>query len=387
MTTITNGTNGHPRRTENGRGRSRPVLITGGAGFIGTNLAARYLAEGRPVVIFDNLSRPGVERNLSWLIRNYSPLLRVVQADVTDRAALNAVVQQAACVFHLAAQVAVTTSLQAPREDFRVNAEGTLNILEACRSVKSPPPLLFTSTNKVYGNLSNITLQRRGPRYHPVDEIVRIRGVDERQPLDFHSPYGCSKGAADQYVLDYARCFGLPTVVFRMSCIYGPHQQGTEDQGWAAHFVKQILSGNPITIYGDGCQVRDMLFVDDLVRAMQLATEHISETRGRAFNIGGGPANAVSVREVVDRLAELDQTEPSVRYARWRPGDQHYYVSSTQQFGRTTGWAPKIDVRRGLSALYEWLREASFSNVAATRNEHGSRRIPDVRAQQAIPSA
>ena len=283
---------------------------------------------------------------------------------MTDFAAVRNVVERASCVFHFAAQVAVTTSLLKPRVDFEVNARGTLNVLEACRMLDPPPPLLFTSTNKVYGSLSDLPLVRKGHRYLPAERRIRLRGIDERQPLDFHSPYGCSKGAADQYVLDYAHCFGLPCVVFRMSCIYGPHQHGTEDQGWAAHFVRQILNGRPITIYGTGRQVRDMLFVEDLVRAMRLAIERIDLTQGHAFNMGGGPDNAVSVREVVDVLARLNAALPTVRRSRWRQGDQRYYVSNTSRFAQMTGWSPDVGVREGLHVLNEWLRSSEWASTA-----------------------
>jgi CDP-paratose 2-epimerase len=378
MSISKNGHNGRPRargaRNGDGRVSQRPVLITGGAGFIGTNLAASFLAEGRPVTVFDNLSRAGVEQNLSWLIRTYSPLVRVEQADIRNSSSVHKAVEQASCVFHLAAQVAVTTSLLDPHYDFEVNAGGTLNVLEACRQMPSPPPLLFTSTNKVYGSLSDVPLVRRGNRYLPQDEKIRQHGIDERQPLDFHSPYGCSKGTADQYVLDYARCMGLPAVVFRMSCIYGPHQHGTEDQGWAAHFVRQIINRRPITIYGDGAQVRDMLFVEDLVRAMRLAVQRVDVTRGQAFNMGGGPANAVSVSEVVDMLAELDGTTPAVQRSDWRSGDQRYYVSDTKRFEQLTGWMPQVGVKRGLSLLNEWLgeREGTRESVSVAEKAHPS---------------
>lgn len=373
----------------NGSRALRPVLITGGAGFIGTNVAASFLAEGRPVVILDNLSRPGVRQNLAWLIRSYAPLVAVIQADVRNAAAVQSAVEGAACVFHFAAQVAVTTSLLNPRSDFDVNLRGTLNVLEACRTCKSPPPLLFTSTNKVYGSLSELSLRRSPRRYDPVDPAIRRRGIDEHQPLEFHSPYGCSKGAADQYVLDYAKCFDLSAVVFRMSCIYGPHQHGTEDQGWAAHFVKQVLRGEPITIYGDGCQVRDMLFVDDLVRAMRSALEHIEDTQAKAFNVGGGPCNAVSVGEVADELRALADAEAPIQHSAWRRGDQRYYVSNVTRLSEATGWSPEVGVREGLSRLYEWLRTASHGRrpLAATARRFQVNGYHLERAPSAMPVA
>src|SRR3954469_5155469 len=266
--------------------RAGPVLITGGAGFIGTNLAHRFLSAGQPVLIFDNLSRQGVEKNLDWLQKTHGALLDVDQADVRDPAALRKAVKQASKIFHFAAQVAVTTSLVDPIADFEINARGTLNLLEAVRLLENPPPLLFTSTNKVYGDLSDVKLRVRRDRYEPEDSGLRTHGFSEERSLDFHSPYGCSKGAACQYVLDYARTFELPTLVFRMSCIYGLHQFGNEDQGWVAHFLIQALEGRTITIYGDGRQVRDILFVEDLVDAFFLAHQQIERLAGNAFNMG-----------------------------------------------------------------------------------------------------
>jgi CDP-paratose 2-epimerase len=337
-------------------GRARPVLITGGAGFVGTNLAHRLLAAGRPVLLFDNLSRAGVEQNLRWLRATHGARLQIETADIRDPGAVRRAVERASAVFHFAAQVAVTTSLTDPTADFEINARGTLNLLEAIRAQAAPPPLLFTSTNKVYGALDDVPLRRRNRRYEPADDETRVRGIPETRPLDFHSPYGCSKGTADQYVLDYARTFGLPAVVFRMSCIYGPHQFGTEDQGWVAHFLIQALEGRPITLYGDGRQVRDVLFVDDLVDAMLRVQSQVATEAGRAFNVGGGPANAVSLLEVVDLIGELTGRRPAVRMDAWRPGDQRYYVSDTRRLEEATGWRPRTSVRDGINALLTWLR-------------------------------
>ncbi|HEY0179086.1 MAG TPA: NAD-dependent epimerase/dehydratase family protein, partial [Dokdonella sp.] len=278
-----------------------PVLITGGAGFVGTNLAARLLGDGRRVLVYDDLSRRGVERNLEWLRARYGEdRLEVEIADVRDAERLARAVARAAQVFHFAAQVAVTSSLEDPVADFEINVRGTLNLLEALRALDRPPPLVFTSTNKVYGALDDVALEGTETRYRPEDAQIRACGISERRPLDFHSPYGCSKGAADQYILDYARSFGLPAVVLRMSCIYGPHQHGNEDQGWVAHFLIRALERRPITLYGDGRQVRDILFVDDLVDAMLACQRQIDALRGRAFNLGGGPRNTVSLLELLD---------------------------------------------------------------------------------------
>jgi CDP-paratose 2-epimerase len=265
--------------------------------------------------------------------------------------------QQARQVFHFAAQVAVTTSLADPLEDFEINLRGTLNLLEALRRLASPPPVIFTSTNKVYGDLSDIRLCQAVSRYEPTHPAVRQRGINEQRALDFRSPYGCSKGAADQYVMDYARMYNLPAVVFRMSCIYGPHQCGTEDQGWVAHFLLRALAGEPITLYGDGLQVRDILFVQDLVDALLLAQTHIDALAGEAFNIGGGPKNAISLLELIDLIGTLHTKPPHVSFDDWRPGDQKYYVSDTQKFARATGWTPKIGIQEGVHQLYTWLRQ------------------------------
>ena len=338
--------------------RQRPVLITGGAGFIGTNLAHRLLSTGHSVLIFDNLSRPGVERNLHWLRARYGSRVQARVADVRAAAALREAVQQAAQVFHFAAQVAVTASLHDPMADFEVNVLGTLNLLEALRQLKQPPPLVFTSTNKVYGGLEDVTLHRRATRYEPATGAIRLVGISEERPLAFYSPYGCSKGAADQYVMDYARTYGLPAVVLRMSCIYGPHQCGTEDQGWVAHFLLRTLAQQPITLYGNGLQVRDILCVHDLVEALLLVQTHMSRLAGQVFNIGGGATNATSLLELIELIGQLHGARPGVRFAPWRPGDQKYYVSDIRRFTQATGWVPRISVRQGVEALYGWLCQA-----------------------------
>ncbi len=330
------------------------TLITGGAGFVGTNLAARLLREGLHVLLLDNLARAGVEENLRWLRDTGGSRLSVEIGDVRDRALVRSAVARAEAVFHFAAQVAVTTSLCEPLDDFAVNAGGTLNVLEAIRTRPHPPPLVYTSTNKVYGALGDLAMRGTERRHEPQDEAARV-GIGEERPLDFHSPYGCSKGAADQYVRDYARSFGLPTIVFRMSCIYGPHQFGTEDQGWVAHFLTQALQGRPITLYGDGRQVRDVLFVDDLVEALLLAMQRMSTASGEAFNIGGGPANAVSLLELLEMIGELTGRRPDVRFDDWRPGDQKYYVSNTARYQQATGWRARTGVQQGLEQLATWL--------------------------------
>jgi CDP-paratose 2-epimerase len=333
----------------------RPVLITGGCGFIGTNLAERLLESGRSVLLYDNLSRPGVERNLRTLRDAHRTHLHVETGDVRDRYRLRRAAERAEQVFHFAAQVAVTTSLTDPSEDLAINAGGTLNLLEALRSLRNPPPLVFTSTNKVYGSLDDLKLRIRGKRYEPENQDLAARGISERQPLDLHSPYGCSKGVADQYVLDYARTFSLPAVVFRMSCIYGPHQHGNEDQGWVAHFLMRALEGEPITIYGDGMQVRDILYVRDLVNALLLAQSRMDTIAGRAFNIGGGPGNALSLLELIDFIGELDGRKPRILLRPTRIADQRYYVTDSARFQSETGWFPAVAAQRGVELLYHWL--------------------------------
>ena len=340
-----------------GNGRERPVLITGGAGFIGCNLAHRLLSEGNRVLLFDNLSRAGVERNLRWLRDTHGDRVQAEVADVRDGEALRKAVRRCRQVFHFAAQVAVTTSLDDPMLDFTINARGTLNLLEAIREQDDPPPLVFTSTNKVYGGLDDVRLIQAGTRYAPAETSLRATGISETRRLDFHSPYGCSKGTADQYVRDYARSFGLKSVVFRMSCIYGPHQYGTEDQGWVAHFLIQALKGRPIVLYGDGKQVRDILFVEDLVDAFLLAQRNMSRISGEAFNIGGGAANTVSLLELLDLIGTVHGEKPDVAFQEWRVGDQRYYVSDTSKFRAATGWAPRVGVEQGIERLYRWLVE------------------------------
>jgi len=363
---MNNGRAGYAGRDIIPAGKSKPVVITGGSGFIGTNLADRLLSGGERVVLFDNLSRSGVEQNYQWLQRKHGSLVQLVVADTRNRAAVARVVREASAVFHLAAQVAVTTSLVHPRLDFEVNAMGTLNILEALRALQEPPPLIFTSTNKVYGSLSDVTLVEMDEHYEPENEKLKGRGIGENQRLDFYSPYGCSKGTADQYVLDHARLFGLPGVVFRLSCIYGPHQFGTEDQGWVAHFFLQAMAGRSITLFGDGKQMRDILFVEDLVDAFLLAREQAHDLAGQAFNVGGGARNATSLLQLMAIIAELEGVAPRLEWGDWRPGDQRYYVTDFSKFHAATGWTPKMSIERGVRRLHAWLQETHLrKNTAA----------------------
>jgi CDP-paratose 2-epimerase len=280
----------------------------------------------------------------------------LLEGDVRDAACLGEAVRAVDQVFHFAAQVAVTGSLADPVEDFAVNAEGTLNLLEAIRRQGRRPFLIYTSTNKVYGGLGALALIEQRTRREPADPQLRRLGVAESQPLDFCSPYGCSKGAADQYVLDYARTFDIPACVFRMSCIYGPHQHGTEDQGWVAHFLIRALEEEAITIYGDGRQVRDLLFVEDLVDAFLAASQRIQAVRGQAFNIGGGPGNVASLLEMVELIGKVARRDPPVAFAEPRPSDQLYYVSDTRKFQKVTGWKPRTGIKDGVANLHAWLK-------------------------------
>jgi CDP-paratose 2-epimerase len=335
----------------------RPVLVTGGAGFIGSNLADRLAREGHDVLVYDALARPGVESNLAWLKARHPQKVSSVVGDIRDERGVAEAAKDASAVFHFAAQVAVTTSLVTPRDDFAVNVQGTLNLLEELRRRSEPVPLLFASTNKVYGDLADVRLDETNDAYVPRDPKVRASGIGEDRSLDFHTPYGCSKGAADQYVLDYARSFGVPTAVMRMSCIYGPRQMGTEDQGWVAHFLIRALEGQPISIYGDGRQVRDVLNVADAVEAYLSAWRHIEAVQGRAFNLGGGPANAVSLRQLLAYVEDFLGRPVDLAFSDWRAGDQRYYVSDTRRAARELELRPPIPWRTGVAALARWLAD------------------------------
>ena len=343
------------------------MLVTGGAGFIGVNLCHRLLAGGAAVRILDDLSRPGTERNLAWLRATHCGRPQVLRGDVRDQELVARAVDGASAVFHLAAQVAVTSSLLDPVSDFEVNARGTLNVLEAVRRQRSAPFLLYTSTNKVYGALEDVVLADAGGRYAPADPAQR-RGISEKRALAFHSPYGCSKGAAEQYVLGFAHSYGTPAVVLRMSCIYGVHELGNEDQGWVAHFLMQALTGRPVVLYGDGKQVRDILWVDDLLEAFLLAWAHKDRVAGRAFNVGGGPLNTVSLLELLDLIGELKGARPEVRLDSWRRAGQRWYVSDAAALEAATGWRARTSWREGVGRLFRWLaaeRSGSRAQPAA----------------------
>ena len=332
----------------------RPILITGGAGFIGSNLAHRLAGEGRDVLIYDALSRPGVDRNLAWLRKRHGSRIAHIAGDVRDEDELARAIAGSSAVFHFAAQVAVTTSLVDPREDFDINVRGTINLLDAVRVRGEPIPVIFASTNKVYGDLADIPLVALHDRHEPRSFTAR-RGIDESRALDFHTPYGCSKGAADQYVLDYARSFGIPTAVFRMSCIYGQRQMGTEDQGWVAHFLIRALEGRPITIYGDGCQVRDVLEVGDAVNAYVGALENIDRISGRAFNLGGGPANAISLHDLIGEIRSITGRDVDLSFEEWRQGDQRWFVADTRAAQSVLNLPAPLGWREGIAHLASWL--------------------------------
>jgi CDP-paratose 2-epimerase len=328
------------------------ALITGGAGFIGSNVAARLIKQGHTVAVMDNLSRPGADKNLEWLtnqgqfdfligdLRNTDQVQRAIQS-----------FSSVDMVLHLGAQVAVTTSVEDPRADLETNLIGTFNLLEAIRQAGIRPFVAFASTNKVYGKMDDLAVVDKGGRY----EYQDVDGIDETRPLDFYSPYGCSKGAADQYLHDYARMYDLPTCVFRMSCIYGPRQFGIEDQGWVAWFIIAAVLGKPITIYGDGKQVRDILHVDDLIDLYEAAFTQQDVSAGNIFNAGGGKANTISLLELLEHLEKrLDKKIP-VTNDDWRQGDQKVYISDTSKAKSVLGWEPKIDKMKGIDALVDWV--------------------------------
>ncbi|HLG97632.1 MAG TPA: GDP-mannose 4,6-dehydratase [Bryobacteraceae bacterium] len=340
------------------------TIITGGAGFIGSNAASRYLRRGDHVIVIDNLCRDGVRKNLEWLqgqghlefheldIRNFDELSRVFREH-----------RDASKVLHLAAQVAVTTSVVDPREDFEINALGAFNVLEAVRAAGMNSPILYSSTNKVYGEMTEVGTEERDGRY--AYKALPF-GVPENRVLDFHSPYGCSKGAADQYFIDYHRIYGLRTIVFRQSCIYGYRQFGAEDQGWVAWFMIASQLGRPITIYGDGKQVRDILFIDDLLNGYDAAFAAGDGAIGKAYNIGGGVSNVLSLLELVAYIEKRQSRKLPHGYSDWRPGDQKVFVSDIRRAQSELGWSPQISCERGLGLLYDWISENKSMFVEAS---------------------
>jgi CDP-paratose 2-epimerase len=341
------------------------ILITGGAGFIGANVADFYLERGERVVVYDNFSRPGAHINRAWLTERWGDRVVILEGDVRHRdPRFAAEVERARVVYHLAAQVAVTTSVSDPRLDFDTNALGTFNVLEAVRQSSARPAVIYASTNKVYGKMEQVAVRDAGHRYAYVDAP---HGISEAYPLDFYSPYGCSKGAGDQYVIDYARIFGLRTLVFRQSCIYGPHQFGMEDQGWLAWFTIRALQERPVTIFGDGKQVRDVLWVGDLVEAYDSALRQIDRLSGRAYNIGGGPGSTLSLLELRDLLRARFGREVEHGFDDWRPGDQRVFISDIRKAHADFGWQPRVGPAEGVERMATWLgeHEAIVNAVAA----------------------
>jgi CDP-paratose 2-epimerase len=350
---------------------ARPIVITGGCGFIGCNIADALAQRGERVMLLDSLAREGSRENAHWLKNRHGDRIDIRVCDMRDRDAIRSPLAAASAVLHLAAQVAVTTSLDAPLEDFDINARGTLNVLECVRSDNPEIPLLFASTNKVYGRLfANADVRVEGDRYVPVEE-THHGGIDERTPLDFYSPYGCSKGAADQYVRDYARVFGMRTAVLRMSCVYGPRQFGTEDQGWIAHFFLQAIRREALTIYGDGYQVRDALHVTDAADAWIAVLDNIDQVRGEVFNLGGGPDSSVSLRELLQMMSEMGRELSDIRYDSWRPGDQPWFVSNLSKLREAIQWAPKVSLREGLLTLDHWLSSRFVTPPSVAVEAHG----------------
>ncbi|MEI7641351.1 MAG: GDP-mannose 4,6-dehydratase [bacterium] len=330
------------------------VLVIGGAGFIGVNAADRYLRHGHEVFVFDNLSRRGSEWNLKWLKRHKK--LQFVKGDTriySDLLTLFKKHKDFDIVFHFAAQVAVTTSVTNPREDFEINALGTFNVLEAIRETKADPIILYSSTNKVYGGMTDIKITERGGKYVYAN---LPKGIREDRLLDFHSPYGCSKGTADQYMIDYSRIYGLRTVVFRQSCIYGYRQFGIEDQGWVAWFVIATMLDKKLSIYGDGKQVRDVLFIEDLIDAYEAAIKNIDKAKGQAFNIGGGHKNTMSLLELIAFLEKFFKKKIPLKFADWRPGDQPVFVCDISKAKKILKWEPKTTPQQGVKLLYDWVK-------------------------------
>lgn len=333
----------------------KTYLITGGAGFIGSNYVSRLLTRGEKVMVYDNLSRCGSKKNIEWLRDQFGrDAFQLIIEDIRKPERLNELASEADVIVHLAAQVAVTTSVTHPRDDFDINALGTFNALEAARNSKRKPVFIYASTNKVYGGMEQVKVRVTSTRYEYVDFP---QGISEEMPLDFHSPYGCSKGCGDQYVRDYARIYGLKSVVFRQSCIYGTRQFGVEDQGWVAWFVIAAAAGRKMTIYGDGKQVRDLLFVDDLLDAYDLAVQKIKTAAGQVYNLGGGSQNVISIWEEFGPILEKRIGHPlRVERADWRPGDQRIYVSDIRKAQKELDWSPKIGVDAGIKHLHDWVK-------------------------------
>jgi CDP-paratose 2-epimerase len=335
--------------------QKRKVFISGGVGFIGSNLAKYHLDCGDNVVVYDNLSRKGTEINLSWL-KSLRGNFKFIKGDIRDFSKLKSAIKDSNIIYHEAAQVAVTSSLKNPLEDFEINALGTINMLEAFKKYAPKATFVYSSTNKVYGGLEDVNYKIKESRY-TVSSKEYKKGINEKRPLDFHSPYGCSKGAGDQYVRDYSRVFGLNTVVFRQSCIYGQRQFGSEDQGWVFHFVKTALKKKKITIFGNGKQTRDILYVNDLIEAYTKAVENPKVSSGKIYNVGGGIINSVSLIELIKMLENILGYKIDKEFSGWREGDQKFYVSDNSLIKKELGWSPKVGKEKGLQLLISWAKE------------------------------
>jgi len=332
---------------------SKTILITGGCGFIGTNAATHYIKKGNKVIIYDNLSRAGAKQNLNWLLSQGNFVF--IKGDIRDDKKLLAAFKKYKpdLILHLAAQVEMVGSVENPRYDFEVNALGTFNVLEALRKGAPKACLLYSSTNKVYGEMTDIPVAEKKKRYN----YRNHKGVSENYPLNFAGPYGCSKGTGDQYTIDYARIFGLNTIVFRQSGIYGPHQFGIEEQGWLAWFTNALLFDKPVTIFGDGKQVRDVLYINDLISAFNLAFKNIKKTRGKAYNIGGGPKFSLSIWELFEILEKLAGRKFNYKFGSWRQGDQKIYISDISRAKKDFNWSPKISPKQGVKKLHNWISQ------------------------------
>ena len=330
------------------------IVITGGNGFIGCNAADFFASKAEKITIIDNYSRKGCKDNEEWLKQSHSNI-NFVNADISkDFEVLKKEFFESDAVIHLAAQVAVTTSVKDPRADFNDNAIGTFNVLEAARTSADNASILFSSTNKVYGGMESIEIIEGNERYSYKDFP---NGISESSVLDFHSPYGCSKGAADQYTRDYSRIYGLNTTVFRQSCIYGKRQFGVEDQGWVAWFTIASVLNKSITIYGDGKQVRDVLYVDDLLKAYELALKNKNKAKGKIFNTGGGPKNTLSLLELIKLLEQFNGRKINFSFSDWRPGDQPVYVSDIKKIKNELNWSPSTNAEQGIKQLFDWVKE------------------------------
>jgi len=345
--------------------RVEKILVTGGAGFIGSHVAEFYARKGVYVTVFDNISRAqllgkGYKNALyNWNYITKHENIKLVKGDVTIFEQIKQVCKDADLIIHTAAQTAVTTSLIEPKNDFLINALGTFNVLEAARKSGNTPAIIYLSTNKCYGdNVNEISVKQNGKRYHFADEKYR-NGIPEHFPMDLcgHSPYGCSKLAGDLYAQDYAHTYGLKTGIFRMSCIYGPRQFGVEDQGWVAWFAIATITGKSITIYGDGKQVRDVLYINDLINAFDAFLQRKNQLSGEVFNMGGGPENTISLLELLDLLKQLTGKRSKVNFSNWRPSDQKVYISNISKAKEKLGWNPKVCPKEGVEKLVNWVSE------------------------------